>query len=230
MNLLVGQNLAGGALSGNSTLAAVVRSDEQTFDLPSCEGLKASNRFARLLRSVEVQSGQLDFSCSGHFEGHLNEKADLLVVKLEAALMGIVTRVDVDNLCLLKLCVNALVVEGLEVSALKYATFARQWCGRADFTDTIATGNAFTATAEMYCRLKRYEVAAQFFRESTAAFEAVLDYEHPLTTYSRKRYKMTLTKLALGGRNKNTATYGAGYLRTAEQANYCPLVWDGSSL
>lgn len=230
MNLLVGHNHAAGCLSGNSTLAAVVRSDEQTFDLPAKEGLKASNRFAKLLRRVEVQSDQLDFSCSGHFEGRLTEKADLLVEKLEMALMGIVTRVDVDNLSLLKLCVNALVVEGLEVSALKYATFARQWCSRADFTDSIAIGNALTATAEMYCRLKRYEVAARLFRESTAAFETALDYEHPLTTYSRKRHKMTLTKLAWSGRNKYTATYGAGYLKTAEQANYCPLVWDETGL
>jgi hypothetical protein len=233
MNLVVGQNLTAGTLSAHanvsnhSSLSDVFCAPLKSVDLAAGQGLNASNQFAKLLRGIEVRAEQLDFSCSGQFEVRLAQKADALVVKLEAALQGIVTRVDVDNLCMLKLCVNALVVEGAEGSALKYACIAKNWCGRADFTDSIATGTALTATAEMFCRLRRYEDAAKLFKSSTSAFATILNYEHPLTAYSSKRHKMTLTKLALYGRNKFAATYGAGYLKATESQSLCPLVWEG---
>jgi hypothetical protein len=229
MNLVVGQNLTAGALSVDApaSLSDVFCAPLKPVDLAAGQGLKASNQFAKLLRGIEVGAEELDFSCSGQFEGRLTQKADALVIKMEVALQGIVTRVDVDNLCMLKLCVNALVLEGAESSALKYACIAKNWCRRADFTDSVATGTALTSTAEMFCRLRLYEDAAKLFKSSTAAFTSILNYEHPLTAYSLKRHKMTLIKLALFKRNKFAATYGAGYLKAAESQNLCPLVWEG---
>ncbi len=240
MNSAVGQNYPAGSVSGNAKSSdltdlpgsaggspALLDACLKSADLASGQGRKASNQFAKLLRGIEVRAEQLDFSCAGHFEARLTEKADALVAKLDAALQGIVTRVDVDNLCMLKLCVNALVVEGSESGALRYAYIAKDWCRRADFTDSVATGTALTATAEMFCRLRRYEEAAKLFKSSTAAFATILNYEHPLADYSRKRHRMTLSKLALSERNKFATTYGAGYLKATESQNLCPLVWDG---
>jgi len=227
MNLVVGQNFTTSALSDSAKLSSSCVPPLKSAELATGEGLNATNQFAQLLRGIEVRSEPLDFSCSGRFEAQLTEKADSLVVKLEAALKGIVTRVDVDNLCMLKLCVNALVVEGAEGTALKYACIAKNWCRLADFTDSVATGTALTATAEMFCRLRRYEDAAKLFKSATAAFSSILDFEHPLSSYSRKRHKMTLTKLAFSDRSKVAAAYGAGYLKATETQNLCPLVWEG---
>lgn len=239
MNSAVGQNytavcLQGGAKSLDSTVTpgsaggspALLSVHLQSTNLAAGQGVKASNQFAKFLRGIEVRAEPLDFSCSGHFEARLTAKAEALVVKLEAALQGIVTRVDVDNLSMLKLCVNALVVERAESRALKYACIAKNWCRCADFTDSVAAGTALTATAEMFCRLRQYEEAAKLFKSSTAAFATILSYNHPLTAYSTKRHKMTLTKLALSGRNKFATTYGAGYLKATEEAKLCPLVWE----
>lgn len=236
MNSALGQNYPAGSLSGDAKsseltgLSDVSRAHQPSEERAYGQGLKASNQFARLLRGIEVRAEQLDFSCSGHFEARLTEKAEGLVVKLEAVLQGIVTRVDVDNLSMLKLCVNALIVEGADNRAFKYACIARDWCERADFTDSVATGTALTATAEMFCRLRRYEEAAKLFKASTAAFSTILNYEHPLTAYSRKRHRMTLSKLALSERNKYATAFGAGYLKVAESENLCPLVWEATAL
>ncbi|MBA3992105.1 MAG: hypothetical protein C0469_01165 [Cyanobacteria bacterium DS2.3.42] len=227
MNLVVGQNFTTSALSGSAKLSDSYAPPLKSAELATGEGLKATNQFAQLLRGLEVRSEPIDFSCSGYFEVQLTKKADSLVAKLEAALQGIVTRVEVDNLCMLKLCVNALVVEGAQGTALKYACIAKEWCRLADFTDSVATGTALTATAEMFFRLRSYEEAARLFKSSTAAFAGILDYEHPLTCYSRKRHKMTLTKLAFSDRSKVAAAYGAGYLKATERQNLCPLVWEG---
>ncbi len=227
MNLVVGQSLTVGALNTKPTLSDIFSSAGQSRELVVHEGLRAANRFAELLKDVETRDCQLDFSCSDHFEARLTHQADLLVSRLNAALDGIVTRVDVDNLCMLKFCVNALVAEKAEFSAFGYACFAKNWCCRADFTDGVATGTAITATAEMFCRLRRYEEAARLFKSSASILESVLDYEHPLTAYSRKRHRMTLTKLALNGRSKAPVAYGAGYLKATESPSLCALVWEG---
>lgn len=219
MNLLVGQNPAALSLQGQSLV--------QAGGLPERAGEQAVNQFVKLLQGIEVRGQQLDFNPSSRFEKHLSERAEMLRAKLEASLSGIVTRVDVDNLGLLRLCVNALAVEGAESSALECANFAEDWCGKADFTDSIATGIALTATAEMFSRLRRYDSASRLFRMAAVAFQSVLDFEHPLTDYCRKRHKMVLKKLALSDRKRITSAFGAGYLKGAEPQNLCPLVWDG---
>ncbi len=228
MNLVVGQNLTAVGLSG----------EVEVFDVRAPlkpevavgQGLKASNQFARMLGGIDVRAEQFDFSCSGRVRDRLIEKADSLNAKLEAALMGIVTRVDVDNLSMLRLSVNALVAEGAESSALKYACLAENWCRRADFTDSVATGTALALTAEMFARLHRYEEAVKLFKSSSSVLSKVLEYEHPLVACNRVRHRQTLTELAFSNRNKLPAPYGAGYLKAAESQNLCPLVWDGSSL
>jgi len=222
MNLLVGQNPAALSLQSQSMVQAAGRPDRA--------GEQAVNQFVKLLQGIEVSSQQLDFSPSCRFEKHLSERAELLRAKLEASLSGIVTRVDVDNLGLLKLCVNALVVEGAESSALECANFAEDWCRKADFTDSIATGIALTATAEMFSRLRRYDSASRLFRMAAVAFQSVLDFEHPLTDSSRKRHKLVLEKLALSERKSIPTAFGAGYLKRAETQNLCPLVWDGPTV
>lgn len=249
MNLLVGQHSSAGASGGTSIqssipanaaarlfgieyrlLGAEPRLPPSKLGFPSAarnssEGLTASNRFADLL--VDVRSNQLDFRCHSRLEERLTERGDVLVEKLLYSLCGIVTRVDVDNLSMLRLCVNALVAEKAELPALKYARFARDWCKRADFTDSVATGSALTATAEMFYRLHQYEDAAYHFRASATAFENILEYQHPLTAYCRKRLKMTLTKLAFNQRPKNTSYFGAGYCREGDIRPLSALVWEG---
>ncbi|HNB22513.1 MAG TPA: hypothetical protein PKZ32_08855, partial [Candidatus Melainabacteria bacterium] len=157
-------------------------------------------------------------------------KADALLVKLEASLRGIVTRVDVDNLSLLNVCVCALASEGACAAAIKYAEFAEDWCRRADFTDSVATGTALSATAEMFSCLNLYGRAARLCRRAAAAFDSVLDSDHPLAARSRRMHRSFLTKLALDSRKVTKPAYGAGYLKRCEPGILCPLVWDGPIL
>lgn len=225
MNLLVGQNPA--AVSLVQSPARPGQAPLQAVCLADSAGEQAVNQFVKLLHGIEVRSGQLDFSCSSLLEKHLRQRAESLRAQLQASLSGIVTRVDVDNLSLLKLCVNALIAEGAESSALQYAIFAQDWCSKADFTDSVAAGIALTTTAEMYSRLRRYDVAARHFRIATTALQSVLDFEHPLVAHCRNRHKMVLTKLAYSDRKKAATAFGAGVLKTAATENLCPLVWDG---
>jgi hypothetical protein len=189
----------------------------------------ANNRFAELLKDIEGK-GALNLSCNGYFEQVLRKRADLLKEKLTASSRSMVTRVDVDNLSLLLLCVNGLASEGAEELALTYAVFAKEWCLHADFTDSIARGCALVAAAEMYRRLAQYAEAARLFKSAAAAFETVLDYEHPLASTSRRRHQMALTSLAYDRRSKlgsgSGFGFGAGYLPGKEPPRLAPLVWE----
>lgn len=191
-------------------------------------GDKTANRFAKFLRGVEVRSGKFDFSCSVDFVSKLSERGDYLVARLDSSLKGIITRVDVDNLCLLRLCVNGLIIEDATELAFKYAEYAGEWCERADFTDSIANGQAMTATAEMYFRLGQKVKAAKFFKAATSSFSRVYGHEHPLSVKSRSRQQAVLSALAFEKCGlKESKSFGAGYLKGAEMPNMCPLVWDG---
>jgi hypothetical protein len=227
MNLLAGQNSAAVELQQSQSPARLGQAPGQAACLPDGAGQQVVNQFVRLLDGIEVRSRQLDFSCSSRLEKHLSQRAESLRAKLEASLSGIVTRVDVDKLSLLELCVNALIAEGAESSALQYAIYAEDWCSQADFTDKVAAGNAHTTTAEMYSRLRRYDAAARHFRIATTALQSVLDFEHPLAAHSRNRHKMVLTELAYSDRKNGASAFGAGFLKPAETQNLCPLVWDG---
>ncbi|MBA3855817.1 MAG: hypothetical protein C0507_02800 [Cyanobacteria bacterium PR.3.49] len=186
----------------------------------------ASNRFAELLKDIEVQ-GDLNFSCNGYFEQVLWKRADLLKARLAASSRGMVTRVDVDMLALLRLCVNGLASEGAEELALTYAAFAREWSENADFTDSVARGSALISTAEMFWRLTQYAEAAKLFKSAGAAFESVLDHSHPLAVVSRRRHQMALTSLAYDRRGRPNAGSG-GYLKGKEPPLLAPLVWESA--
>lgn len=194
------------------------------------ETAQAVNQFVRLLKHADVRENELDFSCGDRFERNLTGKADALLGKLEASLSGIITRVDVDNLSLLKLCVGALVSEGAFAAAVRYAEFAEDWCRKADFTDSVATGTALSATAEMFASLNLYGRAARLCRRAAVAFDSVLDSDHPLAARSRRMHRLFLTKLALDSRKVTKPAYGAGYLKRCEPGILCPLVWDGPIL
>lgn len=186
----------------------------------------ASNRFAELLKDIEVQ-GNLNFSCNGYFEQLLWKRADLLKGKLAASSRTMVTRVDVDTLSLLRLCINGLAAEGAEELALTYAVFAKEWCQHADFTDSIARGNAMISTAEMFWRLGEYAEAAKLFKSAGSSFEAVLDVAHPLAVMSRRRHQMALTSLAYDRRGRLKFGSG-GYLKGKEPPSLAPLVWESA--